>query len=82
MQALHSPSHSDRVWPSGLCSPHSGSYHTPLPFFVTLFPSLSYEPDEGRTLGVGIAMALCALQSLGTAGMFAGWQRGMDPVQA
>lgn len=82
MQALHSPSHSDRVWLSGLGIPHSGSYHTPLSFFVTLSPSLSYEPDEGRTLGMGIAMALWASQSLGTAGMFAGWQGGMDPVQA
>lgn len=81
MQALHSPSHSDKVWPSGLCSPHSGSY-TPLSIFVTLSPSLSYEPDAGRSLGVGIAMALWASQSLRTAGMFAGWQGGMDPVQA
>lgn len=82
--AHHSSADSGRVWPSsGLCGPHSGTYHMPLSPFVTLAPSLKYEPADSRTLGMSTALVLRALWSMGAPDVFAGWRDGeMDPVRA
>lgn len=50
---------------------------------VTLSPSLKYEREEGRTVGVGTAMILRAQQGLGSLDILAGpREEGMDPVCA
>lgn len=48
----------------------------PLSLFVTLSPSFKYEPEEGRTLGMGVAMLLRAWQGTGAADVLAGWRGG------
>ena len=48
----------------------------PLSLSVTLSTSFKYEPEEGRTLGMGVAMLLRAWQSTGTADILAGWRGG------